>query len=164
MFGLFSSVVTAETAEPSKFELDYDKLLYLDAESLAEQGILSAYNELKSKLSEYVGEPANIEEVLDNDLPSYKVKFLGQEYEVYGPNIEDSEGQSWGRATYAFFQLINAQLKGSSSKFYALYGGNELGGMFLTKEQYCYAIKSLPRKADWPYIPKHEHPWYGQPN
>jgi hypothetical protein len=33
---------------------------------------------------------------------------------------------------------------------------------FIPLEQVEEAKKSLPRKADWPYLPVLEAPWYGQ--
>ena len=45
---------------------------------------------------------------------------------------------------------------------YFIYGGNDLGGMFLTLDEAKEAKKSLPRRADWPYLPVLEAPWYGQ--
>lgn len=143
-------------------ELDYDNLIFLDAENLAEQGIKEAYEALKPELMKYVTRPADIEERLDIDLPSYSVICEGKHYEIYAPELIDDGGQSWGRATVAFFSIVNNQLKNSGAKFYAFNGANDLAGMFLTREQYNAAVKSTEIKENWPYIPKLEHPWYGQ--
>ena len=45
---------------------------------------------------------------------------------------------------------------------YAINGGNDLGGMFLTQAQAAAAQKTLRNKSDWPYFPKDELDWYGQ--
>jgi hypothetical protein len=75
-----------------------------------------------------------------------------------------NEDESWGKATYALFSIVNAQLAGSPYRFYAINGGNDLGGMFLTLEEYEAAKRSLKRKSDWPYLPTDEPPDYGQPH
>ncbi len=92
------------------FELDYDELIFLDAEDLAEEGISEAYQGLLPYLRRFVDEPAEIKEISDHDLPSYSVSALGSLYEIYAPNLEYREGQSRGRATYAFFKIVNDQL------------------------------------------------------
>jgi len=70
--------------------------------------------------------------------------------------------QSWGRATHAFFQIVNDQLTDSKHRLYAINGGNDLGAMFLTQSECEAARRSLSRKEDRPYLPTLEHPWYGQ--
>ena len=56
------------------------------------------------------------------------------------------------------------QLTKSNYGFYAINSGNDLCGMFLTKEQYKQAISSIKNKTDWPYVPTQNKPWYGQPH
>jgi hypothetical protein len=145
-----------------KFKLDYNKMLLLDAEDLAEAGIKEAYQSILEVLGQYVLEPAEVQEMVDNDAPSYVVKCGGLEYVIYSPALPEDEGQSWGRAAHAFFKIINDQLTKSEYRLYAVGGGNDLGGMFLTQLECEAARKSLPRKEDWPYLPTPEHPWYGQ--
>jgi hypothetical protein len=144
------------------FELDYDNLIFLDAEDLAEGGIGEAYESLLPKLRPYVAELATIQEVMDNDIPRYAVRFGDKEFVIYGPELAETEGQSWGRATHAFFAIVNDQLIGSEHRFFAINGGNDLGGMFLTHAQAQASRKTLPRKNDWPYLPNGDDPWYGQ--
>ena len=91
------------------FELDYDQMVFLDAEDLAEGGIGEAYESLLPKLRQYVAEPAGIEEDLDDDAPRYAVRFGAREFVIYGPDLDEQQGQSWGRATHAFFTIVNAQ-------------------------------------------------------
>lgn len=81
---------------------------------------------------------------------------------VYAPELDDSEGRSWGRATWTLFAIVNSQLENSSVRLYAINGGNDLGGMFLTASQAGRAKASLKNKTDWPYLPTDRHPWYGQ--
>ena len=144
------------------YELDYDQMIILDAESLAEAGIGEAYQELLPKLREFVKEPAEVQELEDTDRPSYSVRSQGVEYAIYAPVLTNAEGQSWGRATYAFFRIVNQQLEHSPRRFYAINSANDLGGMFLTESESEAARLSLPKKTDWPYIPTNEGPWFGQ--
>ena len=141
--------------------LDYDQLVILDAEDLAEAGILEAYESLLPELQKYVPEPAQVEEVIDHEVGSYAVKCGTREFVIYSPALEDQGGESWGRATVAFFTIINDQLAHSPYRFYAINGGNDLGGMFLTPAQAEAAQKGLPNRTDWPYFPKDEPEWYG---
>ena len=142
--------------------LDYDQLILLDAEDLAEAGIREAYESLLPQLRKYVPQPAHVEEVLDNDAGRYAVKSGTREFVIYAPDLDDKGGESWGRATVAFFTIVNDQLANSQYRFYAINGGNDLGGMFLMPPQAAAAQRALPNKTDWPYLPKDEPDWYGQ--
>ena len=53
---------------------------------------------------------------------------------------------------------MNRQLEKTDFRFFAINGGNDLGGMFRTYAEAEAARKSLPRKEDWPYLPKLERP------
>jgi hypothetical protein len=162
--GLFRTSGNPRQRDGTQGELDYDAMSFLDAEHLAEQGFKEAYEELSEKLRDYIDHPAALDEEFDSEDPSYSVICQGICYEIYSPELENSEGRSWGRATVAFFDLVNRQLVDNDVKFYAINGGNDLGGLFLTQAQYDAAIDSLPEKTDWPYLPVLEHPWYGQPH
>ena len=142
--------------------LDYDQLILLDAENLAEAGILEAYESLLPELQKYVPQPAQVEELIDNDVGRYAVKSGTRDFVIYAPDLDDKGGESWGRATVAFFTIINDQLAPSQYRFYAINGGNDLGGLFLTPAQAVAAQKGLSNKTDWPYLPKDEPDWYGQ--
>ena len=48
--------------------LDYDQLVFLDAENLAEAGMREAYESLLPELQKYVPQPAQVEELIDNDV------------------------------------------------------------------------------------------------
>ena len=142
--------------------LDYDQMIFLDAEDLAEAGIREAYESLLPELRKYAPRPADVEEVTDNNAGRYTVKSGAKEFVIDAPELHDQGGESWGRATVAFFTIVNDQLASSEYRFYAINGGNNLGGMFLTPSQAEAAQKSLPNKKDWPYVPKDEPDWYGQ--
>jgi hypothetical protein len=99
--------------------------------------------------------------MMDDDAPSYSVRHCDVEYTIYGTDLSDGD-DGWGNATFALFNIVNAQLSDTAYRFYAINGGNDLGGMFLKPEQCEAAKKSLERKADWPYLPTGEPPWFGQ--
>jgi hypothetical protein len=141
--------------------LDYDQLIHLDAEDLAEQGILSAYRDLLPRLKQYADSPIEVTEDIDNDSARYSVYGAGQRYEIWEHGAKNSDG--WERATVTFFAIVNASLSKSSHKFYALYGGNDLSGIFLTPEQCAVARQALKRRSDWPWLPVNEQPHYGYP-
>jgi hypothetical protein len=145
-----------------EFKLDYSKIVLLDAEDLAEGGIQAVYKDLLPELLKYVQEADEITEVLDDKAPSYSVHHRDHEYVIYGPENEYDE--SWDNATYALFSIVNTQLTGSPYRFYAINGGNDLGGMFLTSEQYESAKRSIERESDWPYFPSDQPPAYGHPS
>jgi hypothetical protein len=144
------------------FTFNYDDAIHLDAEALAEGGIAEGYESLLPHLRQFVTIPAKIEEERDDDAPSYSVRCGGRIFEIYTPDLDEREGNSWGRATVALFSIVNEQLTNSTHRFYAINGGNDLFGMFLTPTQATAAQTSLPNKSDWPYLPTDEEPWYGQ--
>ena len=143
------------------FHLDYNRLIHLDAECLAETGIGEAYESLLPELLRLVQQPARVEEIIDNDTPRYSVRCGTKDFVICGPDVESEDGDSWGRATAAFFLIVNEQLTNSLYRFYAINGGNDLGGMFLTPAQAQAAQAILPDKRDWPYLPEDAPPWYG---
>ena len=143
------------------FLLNYDDSIHLDAETLAEGGIAAAYESVLPRLRQFVKNTARIEEYRDDDKPSYSVRCEGIEYHIYSPELEEQNVESWGRATVALFAIINEQLKDSTHRFYAINGGNDLCGIFLTLAESEASRNSLPNRRDWPYLPVDEDPWYG---
>jgi hypothetical protein len=156
---LLTTVLIATVSTAVAADLNYDELVILDAEALAETGLKAAYKELLPRLKKYVASPAAVTERIDHDAPSYAMSCLGTDYPIYAKGDED---ESWGRATFALFDIVNRQLAKTPYRFFAINGGNDLGGMFLTPAQVEAAKKSLPRKQDWPYLPSASKPWYGQ--
>src|SRR5258708_1741496 len=130
------------------FTLNYDNMLFLDAEDLAEAGIKKAYDSLAPDLGQYISAPAEVQEVVENDTPSYVVRCCDQEYLSYSPDVPNDEGQGWGRAAYAFLKIANDKLRKWENRLYAINGGNDLGGMFLSQSECEAARRSLPGKGD----------------
>jgi hypothetical protein len=139
-------------------ELNYDDLIVLDAEDLAETGIKQAYERLLPVLKKHIASPAPIIEHYDNEAPSYSVVCQGVTYHIYGPGDHE---ESWGRAAFAFFDIVNRQLAQTRYRLFAINGGNDLGGLLLTAADAEAAKKSLKKKSDWPYLPTAEAPWHG---
>ncbi|RQP25036.1 hypothetical protein [Piscinibacter terrae] len=142
--------------------LNYDQFIHLDAEDLAEQGIAAAYRELTPQLLQYTRSPIEVTEEIDSDSGSYAVRAAELRFPIWGRGTSNRDG--WQRATVAFFALVNANLKNSSHKFYALYGGNDLGGLFLTEEEFAAARQAIKKQSEWPWVPVDEPPHYGCPN
>jgi hypothetical protein len=160
---LFNSRNSGDMAIPAPgVSLEYGKLILLDAEDLAEQGIVAAYEKLLPELRKYADRPSRIEEAINTDLPSYTVHFNGKAYVIYSAGLEGTEAEGWARATYALFAIVNEQLEETDVRFYAINSGNDLGGMFLAPKQAHAAQAGLARKPDWPYIPDLNAPYYGQ--
>ena len=63
-----------------KFTLDHDKLIFLDAEALAEGGIRSACKSILPLLRQFVAEPAEVVESADPSAPYYLVKCRDVDY------------------------------------------------------------------------------------
>jgi hypothetical protein len=160
--GQFELSLVKESVLMGAQYLDYDRMTLLDAENLAEEGIADAYNRLLPELRKYIDHPANLEEVTDPDVPTYAIRCNGKEHLICSADEPGTEEASWGRATYFFFLIVNEQLEGAGVRFYAINGGNELGGLFLTPEQARSAQAMLHQKDDWPYIPVLDPPWFGQ--
>lgn len=142
--------------------IDYDAALMLDAEELAEQGVADAYEELWTELSELGIAPAAVSENADAEAGTYSVQCGGANYPIWDPSIPTSH--SWGLATFALFDIVNRQLASHQLRLYAINGGNDLFGIFMTPGQADRAQRALPRKSDWPYIPTAEPGWFGMYN
>jgi tetratricopeptide (TPR) repeat protein len=65
-----------------KFTLDYNKMLLFDAEDPAEAGIKDAYQSILEAFGRYVSEPAEVQDVVDHDVPSYTVRCGALEYVI----------------------------------------------------------------------------------
>lgn len=139
--------------------LDYSNIIHLDAEDLAEQGILSAYQSLLPQLRGYAASELEVQEHFDEHNPSYAVTAGALRYEIWGPGLE--EAHDWGRATFAFFHIVNRTLADCPYKFYALYGGNDLFGIFLTASEQEAAIKGIAQPNQRPYLPVDIPPSFG---
>jgi hypothetical protein len=140
-------------------ELDYDLALALDAEDLAEGGVAAAYERVADRMRTFGVQPAPVKDDLDQAADSYAVTALGRRYAIYGTGVDENP---WALATFALFDIVNAQLTNTDVRFYALNGGNDLFGVFLTPleaERSHAAMRDEPH--DWPYLPNMHAPDYG---
>jgi hypothetical protein len=101
-----------------------------------------------------------VTEDIDSSRGNYSVSFDDHKYVIFGPGVAD-EADSWGLATCALFDIVNRQLVTTDVGFFAINGGNDLFGIFMTTAQAEYARRALPRQSDWPYLPVPEPPWFG---
>ncbi|MBB2485034.1 hypothetical protein H5407_07295 [Mitsuaria sp. WAJ17] len=141
--------------------LDYGQMVHLDAEDLAEGGILSAYQQLLPLLRRYASSPLEVTEEGDDDGATYCVAAGGKKYVIWDIGAKSQDG--WARATVAFFDIVNASLASSEHRFYALYGGNDLSGLFLTEQEFAAARRAIKKPAHWPWVPVNQPPHYGYP-
>ena len=141
-------------------EIDYDLAIALDAEDLAEQGLRLLYTEdVAPALAERGVTPASLQEDIDTTTGRYVVEANGVRYQIAGPTIDEAD--SWGNATFALFDIVNRQLVEMDFTFYALNGGNDLFGIFMSPDDAERARRALPRKTDWPCIVTPEPRWNG---
>lgn len=140
----------------------YDKAIHIDAEAIAELGMLDAYKAITPTLKQYVTSPSPLREIIDEMTGSYSVEANNKTYVISSPDLADKRFHYRGRATVAFFDIINRQLINSNVKFYALGRNNDLSGVFLTEREYIEQKQSGSAPFWKPYLPKLERPWYGQ--
>lgn len=74
---IVASAFNSQTATDA--DLDYERLIQLDAENLAATGIGEAYLKMLPELQKYVSQPARVEELIDSDLPRYAIRVDGTE-------------------------------------------------------------------------------------
>ena len=145
--------------DPQTGEIDYDLAIMLDAEELAELGVVTAYEEIEPHLADLGISPGHVTDAIDSTVPDYSVTFDGGAYPIQGPGIEPT--LAWGLATFALFDIVNRQLTDREPKLYAINGGNDLLGILMTPAQAELARNALPNPRDWPYIPTPEPDWFG---
>jgi len=142
--------------------------VFLDAEDLAEEGVLEAYREIAPLLGEHGVRARPMTENFERSSGNYSIDFDGHRYVITGPGGAEgsweSQADAWGLATCALFDTVNRQLAGTDVRFFAISGGNDLHGIFMSAAQAERARHALPRKTDWPYLPEPEPPWFGQPH
>ena len=136
------------------------RLVPFDAEDLAEDGIVDALLRLGPHLTRR-GVDIDSLNVIESDGTTYAVEVNGTRYDVYWP---ETARESWGLATETFFRIVNDLLpEQARDRFYAIYGGNDLSGMFLPPEIVPFFAKGGMDNTGIPYTPTREAPWYGMP-
>jgi hypothetical protein len=89
---MFVGRISPATPGTNSDPLDYEKLVALDAEDLAEQGILSAYRKLLPTLRQYADSPIEVAEDFDNGEASYSVRAAGQRFQIWDAGAKNSDG------------------------------------------------------------------------
>ncbi len=145
-------------------KINYDVAFFLDAEALAEGGISEAYQKVMPELMRYIPDPVQIEEIIND--ANYAILAQGTLYSIFPIDefIENAAEQNlWGIAAYVFFKIINDQLIASKAPvlFYAINGGNDLAGIFLSPADAKATQTSLRNPKDWPYLITPNPPYYG---
>lgn len=141
--------------------INYDEMLFFDAENLAEQGMANAYEEIKAEFRKRGIELSPIEEIIDDENVTYHIIHDGKTHCIYA---DMNDRNSWANATVALFDIVNSQLRESDIRLYAINGGNDLGGVVLTESECAKAREQLESETDWPYFPEHGDEWVGQPH
>ena len=137
-----------------------------DAEDLAEGGVAGFLETISGFLAAEGVRVPRIEE--EHSESGYALRWDGERDVIWDATDlarEESEpGRLWGIAPVRAFALVNRWLgsAGSPERLYAVNGGNDLFGLFLTPDQFA-AIASYAGqdRRGAPYEAKDEPPWYG---
>jgi hypothetical protein len=132
--------------------IDYSLALPLDAEALAEEGILDAYCGIVPLLADLGIRARPATSDFDSSDGSYSIDFDGRKYEIVQgcpPDDRGSQADDWGMATYVPFDIVNRQLAATDVRLCAISGGNDLFGIPLTAAQADRARRALPSEPPW---------------
>lgn len=155
----YGSAMTSGPVHHQTPAIDYESAIGLDAEDLAEQGIAGAYQGVAPAMGAFGVTPELITETIDDATGGYSVSCAGEDYCISGPGIDDAH--AWGLATWALFEMVNRQLITVESKMFAISGGHDLAGIFMTPADAEIARRTLPKNQTWPYLPTSEPEWFG---
>ena len=142
------------------------RCFHADAEELAEGGVLGFLEEVSPFLAaEGVAVPDTQDHITEDN---YKLRWAGQEHLVYDASDlareEKEPGRLWAIATVRTFSLVNGLLGSTRSqeRLYAVNGGNDLFGLFLTPSQLAEVLAYAGNDARGvPYEVQDAPPWYG---
>lgn len=142
---------------------------HADAENLAEGGVAKFIAEIAPFLRSAGVDVPSVSDQHEMDRAS--VVIGGVEHVLYSTeelsrNNQDAIGLIWGLSTARTFTIVNQWLQkaGSKERFYAVNGGNDLSGFFLTEEMHRIIMAHQAADAnDGPYMPNEQYPWFGQP-
>lgn len=136
-----------------------DRFVPLDAETLAEDGVTDGLLRIAPNLDLRDAAPLTME-TLASDGRDYRVSVNGRAYDVYTP--ADPPGASWGLATETFARIVNDLLPlASQDRFFVLYAGNDLFGVFLPPEILPFFDTLPPNER--PFTPTRDAPRFGLP-
>lgn len=150
-------LVPSAAAQDSDYAIALAEAVPLDAEDLAERGIVAAYDRIDPVLAGMGIDPAPIRERADPQSGRYAIEYAGRVTIV--SDAGTSAAQAQGNAAALFFEIVNSQLGRTQVRFYAIGHGNDLVGVFLTRAQFEAARRLAPR--DRPFVPDRAPPWFG---
>lgn len=141
-----STVNTDPTAEPGPEpkKLQTDRYLHIDAEAIAEHGLIKFIERVNTLIStnqldipsiplpEYTGE---INDTMALKLPN------GETVEIYNPETWKRPGLAWGKSTYAAIEYVNYYIKPSK---YAIYLNGIEDGYLLTYPEFNKYSQEFP--------------------
>jgi hypothetical protein len=145
------------------------RLFHADAEDLTEGGVGDFLRQIEPFLKAQGISLNHVED--DVSEQGYCVKVNGRRYKLYDTDElhkrerEKQLGLLWGLSGARAFAIVNGLLEeaGSEERLYAVNGGNDLFGFFLTaalREAICRYPGVKP--ANRPYLHTDEYPWFGQ--
>jgi hypothetical protein len=140
------------------------RFFHADAEDLAEGGVAGFLDAIRPVLQAH-GVAAVVEEDGFSDR-EYWLRVSGRHWLIYSPEELDSrpEGSDiWSLATVRAFAYINELLAAAAApdRLYAVNGGNDLFGIFLTPELLQAVHEYAGRVRGRPYTPVDEPPSHG---
>lgn len=155
LVGVASTSDNAVKVDP----IDYEQIVHLDAEDLAEGGMVEAYERITAAIADERLEWAPMTQSGEGT-PDYSIHLLGESHRVYGysPGTDD-----WAISSAVLFHAVNRQLVDLDFKVYALMGGNDLHAVALTERQFEEALRYHKRRYNRPYLPNQEPPHFGYP-
>jgi len=141
---------------------------HADAEELAEGGVAGFLDSVGPFLESEGVALGVIQE--DSSADHYTLHVAGRDWVIYdeGAVARDANepGVLWARASLNAFTLVNELLRdaGSLEHLYAVNGGNDLFGMFLTEGQLTVVRQHAGGSIrGTPYELRDDPPWYGEP-
>jgi hypothetical protein len=96
--------------------LDYSRAIHLDAEALAEQGMVDCYSRLLPELKAYVAAPLVVSEKVDTERGRYAVLAGGSVQEIFPSPLGGDQHESWGVATAALFEFVKPPVEKCAGK------------------------------------------------
>ena len=149
---------------------DSGRYFSADAEDLAEWGVASFLKDIQPFLEK---QGIRLESIEESDIEDhYKIMVNGRTHLIWSRKemkIDingEQRGLLWGLAPSRCFSIVNQLLieADSNERIYAVNGGNDLDGFFLTEEQYrliCQHPSADPGYG--PYVITEEYPNHGWP-
>jgi hypothetical protein len=150
-----------DNVKDTESPLNYDDLISLDAETLAEEGIAGAYQRLLPELKNISAIPLRFMSILILKSQNTKCRVMGRS-SLYILQKSLVLKRKVGQEQHILFVIVNAQLCDSEITFFAIDADNNLSGMFLAEQEAMAARNIIKSEADWPYIPTLDAPFYGQ--